>query len=305
MAASCSPRSAALSCAHRSASRRPERSVRSTTPEGPPIAAEATLNLYLREINTIDLLTAEEEIALARRIACGDHEAREHMIRANLRLVVSIAKQYLNRGLSFMDLIEEGNMGLIKGVEKFDPDAGCRFSTYATWWIKQSIRRALTTHVKTVRIPSYMLELIGRLRSAQLELQDRLGRPATHEELARSLGISLENVGVIQRALETSQNLAQTIPIECDSSAGDLLRDDSTPSPEQAFLEQAQIAEVGKLLEDLSEREATILKLRYGLDGHPTLTLKEIGEAVGLTRERVRQIENQALSRLYRILEGI
>lgn len=284
-------------------SRKP-RQPRPPCPEDDPIASEATLNIYLKEINSIGLLDAKEEISLAERIHAGDHEARELMIRANLRLVVSIAKTYVNRGLGFLDLIEEGNMGLLKAVEKFDPEAGCRFSTYATWWIKQSIRRSLINSVKTVRIPSYMVELIGRLRAAQMQLTDRLGRAPNLEELAEAMDLPEDNVTAIRRAIETSASLSQPIPIECNQGSSDLVHDDRSPSPDQVILEQNQIEKLHDLLQEMSSREATILKLRYGLSGQEPMTLQEIGKRVDLTRERVRQLEKKALQRLNRILDG-
>lgn len=255
----------------------------------------------MKEINSVDLLNAEGEKELARRILAGDPHAREQMIRANLRLVVSIAKNYVNRGLGFMDLIEEGNMGLLKAVEKFDPDAGCRFSTYATWWIKQSIRRSLINSVKTVRIPSYMVELIGRLRAAQMLLTDELGRAPTTEELAEAMELPSENVSAIKRAIATNQSLSQPIPLDGDDGSNDLVQD-ASPLPDQVILERNQIEKLKDLLSEMSDREATILKLRYGLGEEAPMTLKEIGAAVGLTRERVRQLEQQALQRLNRIL---
>ena len=268
---------------------------------GTPIAAEATLNIYLKEINSVDLLNAEGEKELARLVLSGDHNAREQMIRANLRLVVSIAKKYINRGLGFMDLIEEGNMGLLKAVEKFNPDAGCRFSTYATWWIKQSIRRSLINSVKTVRIPSYMVELIGRLRDAQMRLTDKDGRPPSTEELAKAMELPSENVCAIERAIATNQSMSQPIPLEGDDGSNNLV-EDGAPLPDQVVLEQNQIERLNDLLSQMSEREAMILKLRYGLGDQEPMTLKQIGAQVSLTRERVRQLEQQALQQLNRIL---
>jgi RNA polymerase primary sigma factor len=256
----------------------------------------------LKEINSIDLLDADQEKELSRRILSGDHHAREYMIRANLRLVVSIAKHYVNRGLGFMDLIEEGNLGLLKAVEKFDPEAGCRFSTYATWWIKQSIRRSLINSVKTVRIPSYMVELIGKLRTAQLQLTDDLGRVPNADELAEAMGIPEDNVTAIRRAIATNQSLSQPIPLDGEDGSNDLVHDDRTAPPDQFVLEQNQIEKLHELLSEMGEREAAIIKLRYGLSGGDPMTLKQIGQRVGLTRERVRQIEQRALERLNRIL---
>jgi RNA polymerase primary sigma factor len=265
---------------------------------------EATLDLYLTEINESGLLTAAEELELGERIQSGDPEARDRMIRSNLRLVVNIAKHFLNRGLGFMDLVAEGNLGLLKAVEKFDPAAGCRFSTYATWWIKQSIRRALTNTTKTVRVPSYMIELMSRLRAAQLLLADRLGRKPSVEELAKELDIPPENVRVIQRACESNTSSGKVSFDDEDGPDADDLPDLSTPAPDQLILERSQLEEVRRLVDRLGERAATVLKLRYGLDGAEPLTLKEIGKVVGLTRERVRQIEVESLQRLAAILDG-
>jgi RNA polymerase primary sigma factor len=269
------------------------------------LGSEAALDIYLSEINEIGLLTAPEEIALAERIRAGDAEAREQMICANLRLVVSIAKRYVNRGIGFMDLIEEGNLGLLKAVEKFDPAAGCRFSTYATWWIKQSIRRSLINGAKTVRIPSYMVELISRLHAATLTLSDRLGRSPAIEELADEMNVPRKNIRAIQRAIETSATSAQPIPLESDGAEGEQqIPDPRVQTPDTILLERSQLERLRELLDEMNPRDATILKLRYGLSGEDPMTLKDIGLRVGLTRERVRQIESEPLSRLSQILLG-
>lgn len=261
------------------------------------IARERLLETYLKEINEVNLLTAEEEIELARAIRRGDQAARERMIRANLRLVVSIARAYLHRGLSFMDLIAEGNIGLMKGVEKFDPAAGCRFSTYATWWIKQSIRRALVNTVKTVRVPSYMVELISKWKNASMALSYKLGRPPEPSEVAAELDIPIESWGLIKRTVR-SCNGGQSYTMDLPSSLSDALEDPKAKSPEKQIFDALELKKINELLNAIDEREALILKLRYGLEEKDPMTLKEIGEVVGLTRERVRQIENEALKKL-------
>ncbi len=284
----------------------PPRAQKSKKVSKPPAAKpkRATIDIYLGEIKTFNLLTAEGELELARKIVVGDQVARETMIRSNLRLVVSIAKNYVNRGLGFMDLIEEGNMGLLRAVEKFDPNAGCRFSTYATWWIKQSIRRSLVNSSKTVRIPSYMVELIGRLRSTQMLLRDQLKRSPTVQELAEAMDLPAGNISAIKRAIQTTNSLSNPIPVDGQSGTEDMIPDHNQSAPDQIILEQNQLENLRDLLEEMSPRDATILKLRFGLSGEDPMTLKEIGERVGLTRERVRQLENEALRRLNRILDG-
>ena len=271
------------------------------------IEDRSTLSAYLREINRVSLLTAEQEQSIARRIQeQGDLEAREHMITANLRLVVSIAKRYTGRGLSLMDLIEEGNIGLVRAVEKFDPNEETRFSTYATWWIKQSIRRALVNTVKTVRIPSYLVEVITRMRYAQRELQQELGREATVAELAQRMEIPKDNTRVLCRAIKAERTGAGTVSLDAMPAANDSIIDEGLQSPEDVFFKQYDIARVEQLLAKVSEREARILRLRFGLDNgaKDPMTLKEIGKQIGLTRERVRQIEAQALQRLNRAINA-
>jgi RNA polymerase primary sigma factor len=276
-------------------------------PEEVTIEDRSTLSAYLREISRVSLLTAELEQSLARRIQeHGDLEAREHMITANLRLVVSIAKRYTGRGLSLMDLIEEGNVGLVRAVEKFDPNEETRFSTYATWWIKQSVRRALVNTVKTVRIPSYLVEIITRMRYAQRELQQELGREASVKELAIRMEIPEEKTQVLRRAIKAERTGAGTVSLDALPAANDTIIDESMQSPEDVFFREYDLARVEQLLDSVSEREARILRLRFGLDdgARDPMTLKEIGKQVGLTRERVRQIEAQALQRLHRAINA-
>ena len=260
------------------------------------------LDTYLADINEVPLLTAEQEIDLSKRIQRGDLEAREHMIRANLRLVVSIAKNYVNRGLQFMDLIEEGNIGLMKAVEKFDPKAGCRFSTYATWWIKQGIRRSLVNTVKTVRVPSYMSEIVSKWKATAMELNYKLGRQATTGEIAEQLELPESNWDVVRDTVQSSSKPMYSMSDEGGASFADVIEDTNSRSPEDTILQAMEIGRMHELLEMLESREARILKLRFGLDNQEPMTLKAIGKRFGLTRERVRQMEQQALDKLAEVM---
>lgn len=267
------------------------------------MARDTALEAYLRDINRMPLLTAEEEKELARGVQRGEKKARDHMILANLRLVVSIAKEHTNRGLSLLDLIEEGNLGLLKAVERFDPDRGCRFSTYATWWIKQAVRRGLVNTSKTVRIPSYMVELICKWKSASVDLAGRLGRQPTMEEVAEVLNIPKESIGVVKRAIRASRT-GSRVSLDMIRENSDPLEDPSSPRPEEVLLSECDRQQVRELLaHNIGEREAKILRMRYGLDDQAPMTLKQIGEKVNLTRERVRQIENEVLRKLQCIMK--
>lgn len=268
------------------------------------IDPKTTLETYLSEINRYPLLAPDEENQHARRIRQGDVPAREAMIRSNLRLVVSIAKLYVNRGLSFMDLIEEGNLGLLKAVERFDPDQDCRFSTYATWWIKQAIRRALINSVKTVRIPSYMVEIIAKWKNISMELSYRLGRQPSIAEVAHELRISKESIGLIKRAISTSASSGQMISLDMLLSSNDVIEDLNSKKPDEEIFDEYEIEKLRELLSAIDEREAMILKLRFGLGEQKPMTLKEIGKIIGLTRERIRQIENEALKKLNQIINS-
>ena len=268
-----------------------------------PISAERCLETYLQEINEVPLLSADEEQDLGRRIQQGDLAAREHLVRANLRLVVSIAKLYSERGLALQDLIAEGNIGLLKAAEKFDPDAGCRFSTYGSWWIKQAIRRSLSSTVQSVRVPGYMAELISKWRVVGRELSYRLGRSPSIEEVARELGIPPESWRLLKQTIQTTTSGSQ-ISLELMTSSQETVEDEKTITPEETIQHADMLNRLRELLESIDEREATILRLRYGLgESQEPMTLKDIGKVVGLTRERVRQIERETLARLSRVMD--
>jgi RNA polymerase primary sigma factor len=259
---------------------------------------QSPLETYLREINETPLLTAQEEKSLAYRIGEGDNQARDRMVRANLRLVVNIARSYTGKGLGLQDLIEEGNLGLLRAVEGFDPTMNTRFSTYASYWIKQSIKRALVNTAKTIRIPAYMVELLAKWRRATMKLQDELGRPPTYEEIARSLDLPKKKLAIIKKAIRVYNAMPQTDQTEAGWSLDEMLMDANTKTPDTELVEADDLHHVLDLLGKMDKREATVLRMRFGLDDEEPKTLKQIGECLGLTRERVRQIENEALNKL-------
>jgi len=259
---------------------------------------QSPLETYLREINETALLNAQEEKDLARAIAKGDVRARDRMVRANLRLVVNIARGYTGKGLGLQDLIEEGNLGLLRAVEGFDPDVGTRFSTYASYWIKQSIKRSLINSAKTIRIPAYMVELLSKWRRATVRLSDELRRNPTPEEVARLLGLPKRKLPIIKKAIQIYNSTPQTDQSDSGWSLSEMVTDDRTRNPADTLLENDVLRHVKSMLGDLGEREASVLKMRFGLENTEPHTLKEIGEQLGLTRERVRQIETEALKKL-------
>jgi len=262
------------------------------------------LETYLREINETALLSADDERELSNRISNGDLAARDRMVRANLRLVVNIARGYSGKGLPLQDLIEEGNLGLLRAVEGFDPDMNTRFSTYASYWIKQSIKRALINSAKTIRVPAYMVELLSKWRRANAKLSDELGRTPTADEIARELELPSKKLKIVKKAIQLYNTTPQVDDSANSVSLGDLIPDERILGPEDDLINMDNLVHVERMLKDMDEREATILKMRFGLDDGQPQTLKEIGEALGLTRERVRQIESEALKKLNRGLLG-
>jgi RNA polymerase primary sigma factor len=256
------------------------------------------LRLYLRSIGTVDLLTAEQEVELAKRIERGDMGAKRHMVEANLRLVVSIAKSYLGRGLSFLDLIQEGSLGLIRAVEKFDYRRGYKFSTYATWWIRQAVTRALADKSRTIRIPVHMVEKLNRVVHVERNLVQRLGREPEPHEIGDELGWTGREVREVLRVSQMPVSLEKPVGDEDDSELGDFVADDQTESPFETASDNLQREDVKRALDALPGRDREVLELRYGLNGRQPMTLEEVGAAFGVTRERIRQIENNTLKRL-------
>ena len=263
------------------------------------IAKELTINdpvrMYLKEIGKISLLSLDEETELSKRIAEGDETAKNRLAESNLRLVVSIAKRYVGRGMLFLDLIQEGNIGLMKAVEKFDAEKGYKFSTYATWWIRQAITRAIADQARTIRVPVHMVETINKLSRYQRQLTLELNREPTDEELAKKMGMSPDKVREVIKIAQDPVSLETPIGEEEDSHLGDFVPDESNMSPEDFTIHEMLKEEIGDVLLTLTEREEQVLRLRFGLDDGSPKTLEEVGQMFGVTRERIRQIEAKAL----------
>jgi RNA polymerase primary sigma factor len=268
----------------------------------PRSSAQSDLHVYMRQINEVALLTPEEEKALGWRIINDDdQDAKEHMIKANLRLVIAISKNYAHRGLALADLVEEGNIGLIRAVEGFDPAQGARFSTYASWWIKQAIKRTLINAVQPIHIPAYMVELIARYKQQQRRFEEEHGRQPSIQELSHAMGIPVKKLEIVKRAVK-ARNAPTQAPVKDDGDTvdfSDLFEDNRTPDPERKVTDREDLGFILKLLDSIDQRDARVLRLRFGLEGQEPLTLKQIGETVGLTRERVRQIAEEALKKLH------
>ena len=262
------------------------------------ISVDDPVRMYLREIGKIPLLSYDKELELAKRILEGDEEAKQELAEANLRLVVSIAKKYVGRGMLFLDLIQEGNMGLIKAVEKFDYTKGFKFSTYATWWIRQAITRAIADQARTIRIPVHMVETINRLIRTSRHLLQQLGREPTPEEIAKEMDMSVEKVMEIQKIAQDPVSLETPIGEEDDSHLGDFIQDEDSPAPQDAASYTLLREQLEEVMKTLTPREAKVLRLRFGLDDGKARTLEEVGKEFDVTRERIRQIEAKALRKL-------
>ncbi|MBQ9992834.1 MAG: RNA polymerase sigma factor RpoD [Firmicutes bacterium] len=267
-----------------------------SVPKG--VAIDDPVRMYLKEIGRVPLLTAEEEIVLAQKMEDGDEEARKQLAEANLRLVVSIAKRYVGRGMLFLDLIQEGNLGLIKAVEKFDYHKGYKFSTYATWWIRQAITRAIADQARTIRIPVHMVETINKLTRVQRQLIQELGRDPLPEEIAKDMDIPVERVREILKISQEPVSLETPIGEEEDSHLGDFIEDEEAPAPAEAASFLLMREQLEDVLNTLTPREEKVLKLRFGLEDGRSRTLEEVGQYFGVTRERIRQIEAKALRKL-------
>jgi RNA polymerase primary sigma factor len=264
---------------------------------------DTAIKLYLREIGQVKLLTPQEEIELAARIKKGDKKAREQMIKANLRLVVKIARDYEGIGLPLLDLISEGNIGLMKAVERFDPAKGGKLSTYGSWWIKQSIKRALANQSKTIRLPVHLVDKISKMRRTAMRLQEELGREPTDEELGEELGITASRVAQMRMAAIRPASLDAPIGDEDSNNFAEVVQDESADTPYEQLEEKTVTSMLREMVKTLDPREATILRARFGLDGGPQKTLEEVGKKFGVTRERVRQIQNIALKKLRKMIE--
>ncbi len=263
--------------------------------------SDDSVRLYLREIGKIPLLSAEEEMELAQRVTQGDKKAKDKMAEANMRLVVSIAKRYSGRGLDFLDLIQEGNTGLLRAVEKFDPDKGFKFSTYATWWIRQAITRAIADQARTIRIPVHMVETINKLLRTQRRMTQELNREPTIEELSKELDMEPEKIEYVMKIKQDISSLDAGVGRdgdEEDSVLGDFIEDEDTVSPEESATNQLLKEQVNDVLSSLSDREQKIVRMRFGLDNGKSHTLEEVGQEFAVTRERIRQIEAKALAKL-------
>ena len=267
-------------------------------------AAQSPLESYLREINETPLLSAEQEKQLAYRIQEGDQQARDHMVRANLRLVVNIARNYPGRGLNLSDLIAEGNLGLMRAVEAYDPTMNTRFSTYAAFWIRQSMKRAVINTAKTIRLPAYMNQLLTEWRRAAALLEEELGRTPSEEEIAARMKLSKKKLAIIKKAIRVHQAMPQTGQGETEETLNDLLSDNESQAPGARLAHADDLRQVLNLLDELETREARVLRMRFGLEGGEPLTLLQIGERLDLTRERVRQIEREALKKLGEMMQG-
>jgi RNA polymerase primary sigma factor len=269
--------------------------------EPPDLEFEFTtdsLQLFLKDVGRVDLLTAAQEVELAKRIERGDHVAKQEMIEANLRLVVSIAKRYRNQGLPFLDLIQEGTIGLVRAAEKFDWRKGYKFSTYATWWIRQAVARALADKARTIRMPVHVVEKLNKIVRTERKLRAERGREPVNAEIAAELGMTVEEVDAIRRTSQVPVSLEKPVGDDEESEFGHFIEDDSAPLPDEAADTAFRIAALQKCLSALSQRERRVLELRYGLNGESPCTLDEVGRTFRVTRERIRQIENQSLKKL-------
>jgi RNA polymerase primary sigma factor len=267
-------------------------------------ASTDALQLFLKDIGKVDLLTAAQEVELAKRIERGDHGAKQEMVEANLRLVVSIAKKYRNQGLPFLDLIQEGTIGLVRAAEKFDHRRGFKFSTYATWWIQQAVARALADKARTIRMPVHVVERLNKIVWAERKLRAELGREPSSEEIGREVDLSIDEVEHIRRTAQTPVSLERPIGEQDESQFGDLLADENQELPEEAAEVTLRKETLWKLLATLAPRERQVLEMRYGLDGQDPRTLDEVGRTFNITRERIRQIESRSLNRLQMLAQA-